>query len=117
MIEFMRTALKNLSLLIALVAIVYLIANYSEPVKNQVLSLLNLSTSSVKGASTERAQEITEKFQSDIGTQLGVLQEEALNFTLGDAITVVSRLQKIPEDFHSIQEYTSQRIENFTQKK
>lgn len=113
----MRTVLKNLSLLTALVVIVYLVANYSETVKSQVLHMLNISGSSVKGASTERAEEISEKFKSDIGMQLGILQEQALNVTLGDAITVISRLQKIPQDFHSITEYTSNQIENFTSKK
>ena len=113
----MRSVLKNLSLLTALLVIVYLTANYAGDAKSRVFAMLNIPGSSVKGASTERAQEISEKFQSDIGAQLGVLQEQALNITLGDAITVISRLQKVPQDFHAIQEYTSNQIENFTQKK
>jgi hypothetical protein len=113
----MRSVLKNLSLLTALLVIVYLVANYAGDAKNRIFAMFDIPGSSVKGASTERAQEISEKFKSDIGMQLGVLQEQALNFTLGDAITVVSRLQRVPEDFHSIQEYTTNQIENFTQKK
>lgn len=112
----MRSALKNISLLAALVIIVYLVSSHAGQVKSVLFSLFNLPDESVMGASTIRAQEVSEKFKSDINGQLGILQEQALNFTLGDAITVVGRLQKIPQDFHSIQEYTSQQIENFIQK-
>jgi hypothetical protein len=113
----MRSVLKNLSLLTALLVIVYLVANYAGDAKSRIFAMMDIPGSSVKGTSTQRAQEISEKFKSDIGMQFGVLQEQALNFTLGDAITVVSRLHRVPEDFHSIQEYTTNQIQNFTQKK
>lgn len=111
----MRTVLKNLSLLTALLLIVYLTANYAGDAKNRVLAMLDIPGSSVKGASTERAQELSEKFQSDIGTQLGILQEQALNVTLGDAITVLSRLQRIPQDIEAIKSYTEVQINNVVQ--
>lgn len=108
--------IKNISLIIALVVVVYLIANYSGMVKDQIFQMLNIPGSSVKGASTERAQEISTKFQSDLGTQFGVLQEQALHVTLSDAIDTVARLQRVPRDFQAIQEYTTNKIENFIQK-
>jgi hypothetical protein len=112
-----RTALKNISVFAALVFVIYLVANYAETAQSRILVLLHLPETSVKGVSTARAQEISDKFKSDLGTQFGILENQALNFTLGDAFTFVSRLHKIPEDFHSVQEYTSNQIENFIKKK
>jgi|SRR6185369_11509215 len=113
----MKSVLKNVSVLGALVFVVYIVANYAGSAQTRLLSLMNLPETSVKGISTDRAQDIGDKFKSDVESQLNILEEQALNFTLGDAITTVSRLQRIPQDFHSIQEYTSQQIENFTKKK
>lgn len=113
----MRSVLKNVSLLAALVVVVYLVANYAGSAKTRIFSMLDIPGSSVKGASTEKAEEISEKFKSDIGEQVSLLQKQALNVTLGDAITVVSRLQKIPQDFQTLQEYTTTQLENFTRKK
>ena len=106
----MRSALKNLSLLIALVGVVYLIANYGGSVKNRIFDTFNIPGSSVKGASTQKAEEVSKTLKEDLGEQFEIVKEQALKFSLGDAFTTVSRLQKIPQDFQSIKEYTQEQI-------
>ncbi|HSA83561.1 MAG TPA: hypothetical protein VLF20_01595 [Patescibacteria group bacterium] len=112
----MRTALKNVSLIVALIVVVYLVGNYSGTVKNQIMDVFDLAGSSVKGASTEKAEEISGKLQTDIAAQVDTLQKYALDLTLGDAIALFSRFQQVPKDFHSIREYTIDQIANFTRK-
>ncbi|MBI3887471.1 hypothetical protein HY310_00190 [Candidatus Microgenomates bacterium] len=107
-----RTVLKNISLLLALVAIVYFVANYTGLAKNTILSLLNVPGTEVKGASTKRAEEISDKLGSDIGNLLEQTKIQALQFTLGDAITGLSHLQKVPQDIHSMQEFTTKQIDS-----
>ncbi len=109
--------LKNISLLIALVVVVYLVANYGGSFKNQAMALLNIPGSSVKGASTERAQEISDKFKSDLGSQVDIITSQVLNLKVSDAIDGFSRLQKIPKDIKSIEDYTTEQINNFSKKK
>lgn len=72
--------------------------------------MLQIPGSSVKGASTERAEELSEKFKSDLSNQFVILQEQVLNLTLGDVINGLVRLQKIPQDFHSLQEFTKEQL-------
>lgn len=111
----MRTALKNISLLIALVAVVYIVANYSGFAKNQVFSLLHMQTSEVKGASTQKAEEVSNKLKSDVTEQFEIVKEQALSFSVEDAINAFSRLQKVPEDFESIKSYTQEQIDRVIQ--
>jgi len=113
----MKTALKNISVFAALVFVVYLVANYEESAFSRILTLLHLPQTSVKGISTERAHDISDKFTSDISSQLADLEDQALNFTLGDAITELSRVQKIPRDFQSIETFTTQQIDGFMKRK
>ncbi len=115
--RYMKTVLKNLSVFAALVFVVYLVANYEESALSRILTLLHLPQTSVKGIATEKAHDISNKFTSDLSSQFVDLEEQALNFTLGDAITELSRLQKIPRDFQSLRDYTSSQITNFTKKK
>lgn len=112
-----RTFFKNISLVVALVVVVYLVANYSGLVQTTLLQLLNIPGSSVKGASTQRAQELSEKFKSDLRDQFAILQEQALNLTLGDAINGIYRLQKIPKDIHTLQEFTKEQIDDMLKSK
>lgn len=108
---------KNIVLIGALVAVVCLIVNYSEPFREQISQIFHLSGANVKGASTQRAQEISGKIESDLSGQLSILEDQVLNFTIGDAITGLTRLQKIPQDFYLIQQYSSNKIDNFLKKK
>ena len=113
----MFSVLRNISLLGALLFVVYIIGNYGGPVKSQLLGYLNIKEVDVKGASTQRAQEISDKFQSDISDQAGFLADPALNLRVADAITFFSRLQQIPRDIQSVHEYSKEQIDNFSKKK
>ncbi len=99
------SALKNFVLIIALIAVVYIIGNYNGLAREQLFAVLKIPESSVKGASTERAQEISDQFKSDLTKQTLVLEGQILNLRVSDAISILSRVQKIPQDIHSIQEY------------
>lgn len=91
-------------------AIIYVIGNYWETARNQVLGLLHLPASSVKGASTERAQEISNQFRADINNQIGVLEGQVLNLRVSDALSLISRMNKIPQDVHSAQQYLNMQV-------
>ena len=103
--------LKNVSLLIALVVVVYLVANYGGSLKNQAMAILHIPGSSVMGSSTQRAQEISDKFKSDLGSEVAIVTEQVLNLKVSDAINGFSRLQKIPRDVHSIQTYIKEQTD------
>jgi len=110
--------LKNIVLVLALVVAVYLVANYGGSLKNQALALLHIpDTSSVKGASTQRAQEISDKFKSDLGSEFENIASQAMNLKAADAINGLSRLQKIPRDINSIKQFTQEQIKTYTKKK
>ena len=104
--------LKNISIIIAIIAVVYIVANYSGLVKSTVMQLLNIPGSSVAGVSTKRAEEISGKISSDVQGQFGIAQEKVLSLTLSDAINSLSRLKKIQQDFNSIKDYSEEQIRN-----
>lgn len=90
--------------------VVYLVGQYGELAKNQVFAILHLPDSSVKGASTERAKEITGNIQTDINNQVGSLEKQAMNLRVSDAINFFSRVGKIPQDISSVQQYISGQV-------
>ena len=104
------SVIKNISLIIALVAIIYLAGNYGEALKNQALAMLHIPVNDVKGVSTEKAKEISDKFKSDIGEQVGILEGQVLNLRVSDALTLITRMNKIPQDVHSAQQYLNEQI-------
>jgi hypothetical protein len=112
-----RAFLKNISLIVALIVVVYLVGNNVGMVKSTIMQAMNIPGSSVQGISTQKAEVISEKIKSDLGKQAGVAQEYLLNLSLGDALEVVSRLQKIPKDFQSIKEYSQEQIDNMLKSK
>ena len=105
----MRAFLKNIFLILALVAIVYFVSHYGGFAQSQLFKMFNIPGSSVAGASTKRAEEISGKISSDINDQLEILKKQALNLTLGDAINGLSRLQKVQKDFNSLKDYTEKK--------
>ena len=112
-----RAILKNISLIIALIVVVYLVGNNVGMVKSTIMQAMNIPGSSVQGISTSKAQGISEKLKSDIGQQAEVAKDYLMNLTLGDAVEVVSRLQKIPQDFNSIKEYSQAKLEDMVKSK
>ncbi len=98
--------------MILLVGIVYFVANYAESGKNQLLFLLHISGSSVQGASTERAHEISQDFATDIGKQVERVKEQALDIKIGDIIGVFARLQKIPHDIGTAESFIKEQSGN-----
>lgn len=110
-----RAILKNIFLLLVIVFIVYFFAQHAGAAQNQLFSFLNIPGSSVKGASTEKAQEVTGKLGSDVGNGLEQIKQQALQVSLGDALSGLSRLQKIPQDFHTVQEFVKGQVNHVIQ--
>jgi hypothetical protein len=98
--------------MILLVGIVYFVANYAENGKNQLLFLLNIPGSSVKGASTDRAHEISQDFATDIGKQVESAKTQAMEIKIGDIVGFFARLQKIPHDMGAMESYVKEQTGN-----
>ncbi len=97
----MLTVLKNIIGVVLLVAVVYFVSNYFGLVQETV---------GVKGASTEKAEEISEEIQSDINKQAEKAADNASNVTVGEIVDFFGRFQKIPEDIANVQEYSINQI-------
>lgn len=79
-----------------------MLSRYAEPVKNNLFATFNLQ-SDVLGASSNRAEEITDKIGSDVLGHITNIQKQALEITLGDVVETVSRVQ-IPNDIQFVHE-------------
>lgn len=107
---------KNIFLILLLVGVVYMAANYAEPVKNMALGMINIEDNNVLGASSSRANEITGKVGSDIGKQVENLKNQAFNIKLGDIFSTLSRAQKIPQDIQAAGEFIREQADNLVNK-
>ena len=107
--------LRNLIMIIIIVGVVFMFSNYAEPVKNMVFGMLNIPNSSVLGASSQRAEEFSQKVGSDIGGHLENLQKQALNIKMGDIVNTLSRAQKIPQDLNTAREFIKEQADNVLQ--
>ncbi|MBA3723932.1 MAG: hypothetical protein H0W89_03480 [Candidatus Levybacteria bacterium] len=99
----MLTVLKNIIGVVLLIGVVYVVSNYFGLVQETV---------GVKGASTEKAEEISEEIQSDINKEAEKAADNASNVTVGEIINFFGRFQKIPEDIANVQEYSIEQINN-----
>jgi hypothetical protein len=103
----MVTVLRNIIAVVMLCAVIYLVSNYYD---------LAQETVGVKGVSTDKAQEIQEDIQSDLGKQADAAAENANALTVGEIIGFFGRFQKIPEDINNAREYAEEQIGNLTNK-
>lgn len=106
---------KNLSIILALIVVVYVVANYSGIATSSVMQMFNISGSSVQGASTEKAQEVSENIGSDVGNQVENARSYVLDVKLVDAFNGVMRLQQVPKDVQNITTYTREKVEGMVQ--
>lgn len=106
----MLKLIRHVLTLILIIGIGYFIITYSGPVKDKFMTLFHLSAGSVKGASTSRANALTGQIKSDINNQVGSLEKQALNIKISDIVQVLSRLQKIPRDINSLENYLTAQI-------
>ena len=109
------TIIKNALVIVFLVVGVYFIANFAGPVKNEVMGMLNMPGSSVKGASTKKAERLSDKLGSDINAQLANVEQQFLQLTVMDALNGIARLQRVPQDVRSVSDYTREQIDNMLQ--
>ncbi len=91
-----------------------MLSRYAEPVKNNLFATFNLQ-SDVLGASSNRAEEITDKIGSDVLGHIANIQKQALEITLGDVVETVSRVQKIPNDIQFVHEFIKEQADHVLQ--
>ena len=113
----MHRGIKHLLTIALVIGIVYFAVSYSGPVKDRFLTILHFSGSSVKGASTKRADAISGQIKSDINNQLDSVKKQALNVKVSDLMNTFSRLQKIPRDVTSLENYLKDQLNNLTKNK
>lgn len=109
--------LKNIILLIVLVGVVLLVSHFAEPVKTMALGMVNMQDTSVLGASSERAKEITGKVGSDLGKQFEAAKQQMLNVKVGEIVSTLSRAQRIPQDIQAAGEFLMDQADALTNKK
>ena len=113
----MKRLIRHILSFAVIIGIVYFVVNYSGPVKDKFLTLLHLSSNSVKGASTKRAETISGQIKSDVNNQIDSIKNQALNVKVSDLMNTVSRLQKIPHDINSVENYFKDQLTNLTKTK
>jgi hypothetical protein len=106
---------KNISIILALIVVVYVVANYYGIAASSVMDLLHIPGSSVQGASTYRAQEISGDIGNDVGGQVENARSYILDVKVADAMHAVMRLQQVPKDVQNITTYTREKVEGVVQ--
>jgi ferritin-like protein len=101
----MLTLLRNVIAVLLLCVVVYLVTNYYGTAQEMA---------GVKGMSTEKAKEVSQDIQNDLGKQAESVAENTNNLTVGEIVGFFTRFQKIPEDISNAQEYLQGQVENFT---
>lgn len=100
--------LRNVIAVLALVVVIYLVTNYSGMLQKQV---------GVKGASTERGQDIAGHISQDVGIQIDSAKEQAMHISLSDVVAYFNRFQRIPKDINDIKNFTQDQINNVLESK
>ena len=106
------SVIKRIIMIGLLGVLVYTTVRYGDVIKSYLVAFVPVSESSVQGISTQKASEVTGKLQGDIGSGFDQIQQQALQISVGDLVSGFSRLQKIPQDFHAVQDYVKGQIEN-----
>lgn len=99
----MISVFRSIIGVLLLCAIAYFVYNYYGTAQSAV---------GVKGASTEKAQEITESVKSDLDQQADKAAESASQVTVGEIVGFFARFQKIPEDISNVRQYLESQTEN-----
>lgn len=71
----------------------------------------------VKGASTERANEISSRIGSDIQDQVDATKQQILDMKISDIIDGASKLSKISQDIKNGQKYLKEQVDNVLKSK
>jgi hypothetical protein len=85
---------------------------FSSNLRETVFGFAEKQSKNVLGASTKRAQEVTSQIGSDIGAGFTVAENQVLNMKVSDALHLLNRFQRIPQDFQSMQKYVQEQANN-----
>lgn len=104
----MLTVLKNILGVLFIVGLIFLVTNYSGFIKEQI---------GVKGASTDRAKEVSGKIGDDLSGNIDSVMKQVLEVKVSDLVNGFSRAQKIPQDFKKSEQYVRKQIDNMVKSK
>lgn len=107
--------IKNAFLIIFLIVGVYFIANFGGIIQSQLFSLFSIPGADVQGVSTKKAEQISSQIGSNVNDHVENATNQALNVRLGDALSTLSRVQKIPQDMGNIGAYVKEQIDTMLQ--
>jgi hypothetical protein len=99
----MMTVLRTIIGVVLIVAIGYFITNYSGMLQQQI---------GVKGASTDKAHEVSKQISNDVGQEVDAAKDKAMDVKVKDVVGFFNRFQKIPEDVNSARNYVQEQIDN-----
>jgi predicted ribonuclease toxin of YeeF-YezG toxin-antitoxin module len=91
---------------LALIVVVFLVTNYSGIIQQQI---------GVKGASTERGQNIAGQISHDVGTQVNAAKDQAMHLNLSEIVNYFSRFQRVPQDINTIKNYAQEQVNSVLQ--
>jgi hypothetical protein len=109
--------LAKIFMLAFLGGLVFLFFRSSSEEKTRFLSLLHLPDQGVKGAATTRADTISNQIKSDVSSSAASLKDQVLNVKVSDALGEFNRIQKIPRDIHSLQNFAQTQVSHFLKEK
>lgn len=92
---------RSLLAIVVLAGIVYFVTNYAGQFQQQV---------GVKGASTKRAQGITNNITNDVSSQVNNAKDQAMKINLAGVLNYLSRFKKISQDANTIKNYAQSQI-------
>jgi len=108
---------RSIVAVLLLVGIVFGATQYAGFINDQATTFFHQSSGSVKGAKTDKAHEITDKFGSDLEDQVEEVKKQAMNVKIGEVISTFSRIQKIPQDIKSFGVYVKDQAEDMLKSK
>lgn len=99
--------IRTILVILFIGAIVYFLPN--------IISMVE--ESGVKGASAERAKEVSGNVGKSISTQTDILKKQVLNIKVSDIIDGASKVSKISQDIKNGQKYLKEQLDNVIKSK
>ncbi len=110
-----KIVIRNIFVISIIFLIVFLVSANEEYIRRKAISLLGDGTSQVRGASTEKGEEVSGKISSDIGDQMSLIKDDLLDIRIGDIMDGLSRARKISHDLSQVSIYIRDKVDGVLQ--
>jgi hypothetical protein len=104
---FLFGLIKNIFVIIVIIAIIVGVTMFSAPAKN---ALSQLPGGKILGTQSDRSDEIKEQLSKDVNYQVDNAKKQTMNIKVSDVVNSYTRLQKIPTDLNSAELYLQNQI-------